>query len=90
VDEQSEQPPDLDLLQSTARLTSRLGEANLKCKVYGHPGGFHMPEEPEFIRDMRFCPYCYQQSFDMSETRGEWVYCEMCGIDVEVKELVKQ
>ena len=49
-----------------------------------------MSEEAEFIRDVRFCPYCFQQFFDMSETKGEWVYCEMCGIDVEVKELVKQ
>ena len=49
-----------------------------------------MPEEMPVGRDIRFCPYCFQQMFDMSETKGDWVYCDMCGIDVEVKELVKQ
>jgi hypothetical protein len=49
-----------------------------------------MPEERPFGRDMRFCPYCFQQAFDVSELKGEWVYCEICGIDVELKELIKQ
>lgn len=49
-----------------------------------------MADEWEPKRDVRFCPFCFQQVFDMSETKGDWVYCEMCGIDIEVKELVKE
>ncbi|MBI4573453.1 MAG: hypothetical protein HY713_09255 [candidate division NC10 bacterium] len=49
-----------------------------------------MPEESPSGRDIRFCPYCFQQAFEMSDKMAEWVYCEICGIDVEVKELVKQ
>ena len=40
--------------------------------------------------DIRFCPYCYQMSFNVVEVKGDWVFCEICGVDVEVKELVKQ
>ena len=49
-----------------------------------------MAEERSFGRDMRFCPYCFQQEFDFAELDGEWVFCEICGIDVEIAELVKQ
>ena len=49
-----------------------------------------MQEESQPGRDFRFCPYCFQQMFEVSGETGEWVYCEICGIDVEVKELVKQ
>jgi hypothetical protein len=41
-------------------------------------------------RELRFCPYCFQMAFQASEIRGEYVFCEICGVDVEVKELVKQ
>ncbi len=40
--------------------------------------------------DVRFCPYCFLMSFDMREVKGPWVFCEYCGVDIEVKELVKQ
>ncbi len=49
-----------------------------------------MPEELPAGRDIRFCPYCFQQTFEVSKDMREWVYCEMCGIDVEIKDLVKQ
>jgi hypothetical protein len=29
-------------------------------------------------------------SFDASAAKGEWVYCEFCGVDIECKDLVKQ
>ena len=45
--------------------------------------------EPRYLREIRFCPYCFQQTFDMAEVSGEWAYCEICGVDVEVKELIK-
>ena len=50
-----------------------------------------MSEEPEsrYLREIRFCPYCFQQTFDMAEVSGEWAYCEICGVDIEVKELIK-
>ncbi len=40
-------------------------------------------------RQIRFCPYCFQQQFNLAEVEGEKVYCEICGVDVEVRELVK-
>ncbi len=48
-----------------------------------------MVEEQETTRDTRFCPYCFQQEFDVSALEGSTVYCEVCGIEVEVKELMK-
>jgi transcription initiation factor TFIIIB Brf1 subunit/transcription initiation factor TFIIB len=40
--------------------------------------------------EMRFCPYCFMQQFEVSEDATEGsVYCEVCGIDVPVKELEK-
>ena len=49
-----------------------------------------MPEEPVRIRDTRFCPYCFQQSFEMTEVKSQFVYCEICGVDVAVNELEKE
>jgi hypothetical protein len=49
-----------------------------------------MAEDTQLHRDIRFCPFCFQQQFDVSGIQGDRVYCEICGIDVEVKELVKQ
>jgi hypothetical protein len=48
-----------------------------------------MSEDAPYRRDLRFCPYCFQQEFDLAAVSGEWVFCEICGVDVEVKELVK-
>ncbi len=47
-------------------------------------------EEKAVSHDVRFCPYCFQMSFDLSEIKGDYIFCEICGVDVEVKELVKQ
>ncbi len=41
-------------------------------------------------REVRFCPYCFQMNFEVSEIKGEWIFCEICGVDIEVKDLVKQ
>jgi hypothetical protein len=49
-----------------------------------------MPEEPVRVRDTRFCPYCFQQTFEMTEISTQFVYCEICGVDVDVKELEKE
>ncbi len=40
-------------------------------------------------RDVRFCPYCFLQQFDMATHDGTTVYCEMCGVDVEVQALAR-
>ncbi|HSB69391.1 MAG TPA: hypothetical protein VLT62_08680 [Candidatus Methylomirabilis sp.] len=48
-----------------------------------------MLEEQQVRRDMRFCPYCFQQEFDVSATEEGTVYCEVCGITVDVKDLAK-
>jgi hypothetical protein len=44
---------------------------------------------PPAPRDILFCPFCFQQQFPASAISGLKVYCEICGVDVEVKELVK-
>ncbi len=49
-----------------------------------------MPEVPTKVRDIRFCPYCYQQSFDVTGLSSQFVYCEICGVDVDVKDLEKE
>ena len=49
-----------------------------------------MPDQPVKVREIRFCPFCYQQSFDITEDSGQFVYCEICGVDVEVKDLEKE
>ncbi len=40
-------------------------------------------------RDIRFCPYCFLQQFDMANRDSGTVYCEMCGVDVEIRALAK-
>lgn len=47
-------------------------------------------KEKPIGRDLRFCPYCFQMAFEVSEIKGEWIFCEICGVDIEVKELVRQ
>ncbi len=44
---------------------------------------------PTAARDVRFCPYCGQMSFDIMGLREGSVYCEFCGVDIPVAELVK-
>ncbi len=44
---------------------------------------------PAAVRDVRFCPYCGQMSFDILGLREVSVYCEFCGVDVPVADLVK-
>ncbi len=46
-------------------------------------------EETQPVHDYRFCPYCYQHQVDLVGVRGETAYCEICGIDIDVKEWVK-
>jgi hypothetical protein len=45
------------------------------------------PEETQGP-DKRFCPYCFMQQFEVTETSVGSVYCEVCGLDVAVKDLV--
>jgi len=40
-------------------------------------------------RDLRFCPYCGQMSFDVLGQHDGSVYCEFCGVDIAVADLVK-
>ena len=44
---------------------------------------------PAPLQDILFCPYCGQMSFRVGDTDGESVYCEFCGVDVAIDELVK-
>jgi len=39
--------------------------------------------------DIRFCPYCSMIQFDIATVEGPSVFCEVCGVDVLVEELVK-
>ena len=49
------------------------------------------PEQEKPVgREVRFCPYCFQMTFEVSEVKGDYIFCEICGVDVEVKDLVKQ
>lgn len=48
-----------------------------------------MAEETETRRDIRFCPCCYQQEFDVTGREEGKVYCEICGVDFNIKELEK-
>jgi hypothetical protein len=48
-----------------------------------------LPDGEEKRRDVRFCPYCFLQQFDMAERGDLVVYCEMCGVDIEVRSLEK-
>jgi len=51
-----------------------------------------VPEQQKkpVARDQYFCPYCFQMTFEPSAITGDWVFCEVCGVDVECKDLVKQ
>lgn len=47
-----------------------------------------MGEAPS--KDVRFCPYCAQISFDVTDKSEEgFVYCEVCGVDVPIKDLIQ-
>jgi len=39
-------------------------------------------------KDIRYCPFCGRTSFELSGEEDDSVYCEHCGVDVEVKELI--
>ena len=40
-------------------------------------------------KDIRYCPYCGMASFELSDEEEGSVYCDYCGVDVEVKELIQ-
>ncbi len=47
-----------------------------------------MQDEQKKGSDVRFCPYCAQISFDVINRDEEgYVYCEVCGVDIPIKEL---
>lgn len=48
-----------------------------------------LPAQPERVPIVRFCPYCGQMSFDISNLSGDRVYCEFCGVDVKIEDLVE-
>jgi ribosomal protein L37E len=39
-------------------------------------------------KDIRYCPFCGRTSFELSGEEDDSVYCEHCGVDVKVKELI--
>ena len=39
-------------------------------------------------KETRFCPYCGMSAFELSGREEGVVFCEYCGIDVEVKDLI--
>ena len=39
--------------------------------------------------NMPFCPFCFMQQFEITEASQGSVYCDMCGIDIPIKDLVK-
>ena len=39
-------------------------------------------------KEIRYCPYCGMTSFELFGDETGSLYCEYCGIDVEVKELI--
>jgi uncharacterized Zn finger protein (UPF0148 family) len=44
-------------------------------------------ENPE-KKEIRYCPYCGMSSFELSGDEEGSLYCEYCGVDVEVGELI--
>lgn len=41
-------------------------------------------------KDIRFCPYCAQMQFEVTgKDERALVYCELCGVDVAVYELIQ-
>jgi hypothetical protein len=47
-----------------------------------------METEEAQVSGKRFCPYCFMQQFEVSETSAGSVYCEVCGLDVAIRDLV--
>jgi hypothetical protein len=45
----------------------------------GEPASFSKP----------FCPYCFMQQFEVTDMLEGNVYCEVCGIDIPLRELVR-
>ena len=39
-------------------------------------------------KDIRYCPFCGRTSFELAGEEDDSVYCEHCGVDVKVKELI--
>lgn len=39
-------------------------------------------------KETYYCLFCYMSSFEMTGDEEELVYCEYCGIDIDVKELI--
>jgi hypothetical protein len=68
------------------RLTWRRISVNVEFK-FRKGDGIMTPEETQGP-DKRFCPYCFMQQFEVTETSVGSVYCEVCGLDVAVKDLV--
>ena len=36
-----------------------------------------------------FCPFCFMQQFEVTEATQGSVYCDVCGIDIPIKDLVR-
>jgi len=72
-------------------LTFSVISATLRQDIVPLPERSHaMAAEEREGPDKRFCPYCFMQQFEVSETATDGsVYCEVCGIDILIKELVK-
>jgi ribosomal protein L37E len=60
-----------------------------RAKAGGIRIGTHgtMTEKTE-KKDIRYCPFCGRTSFELSGEEDDSVYCEHCGVDVKVKELI--
>lgn len=43
----------------------------------------------EQTRDIRYCPFCGEQEFDLTGKGLSSVYCEICGFDLEVRDLLR-
>lgn len=39
-------------------------------------------------KEIRYCPYCGMTAFELTGEEEGRLYCEYCGVDVEVKELI--
>ena len=45
--------------------------------------------EPRSSMNNPFCPFCFMQQFEVMEGSGGSVYCEVCGIDLPIRDLVR-
>ena len=36
-----------------------------------------------------FCPFCFMQQFEVTVASQGSVYCDVCGIDIPIKDLVR-